>query len=585
MKRLILILILIMTGCHNKDIYRHNPTSILKLNEDTSSFNFKIEDKFSLSMWVMPIDNNDYKSILSIKDDNNFFRLQTTLDDSGLNIEQCFDNQCEYMVAGQYFSLNYNSYNHLVLTVDECNYKLYINNDLALDKVLNNSISDFNNPIIALGNDIIYNYQHLNADSYNIELYNDILTSEDINDLYYQYYPYVLLDSITIDNIDSISNDTWLYPEIDNTYPAVWTSLNPDILTINDNRIKILKDIETDTYVDIELKVTINNKEYTKIFKVLLKAINIIDETIQYINNNINYIIDDNTNMPTNYKGVNIEYIKDKDKLNIVLSYKDIKHKYSINPIYLDKYKATLMSYQDNKDNTRYAISYDNINYKSIETIYDSTNTLDTYMFRNKTGNINIINKDINNMINIYDDKYNIISSNDLKYYNNVLKLDKSSINTAKIIYDYNSLEYVLYYSTNNGLGIYYSTSKDLINFSYPKVLSTIGYAIKYPIIDNSDGLFKLLYVDDRLYSKSLFLGYNNTLLDDEFSIIDDTYVILDNNINNMVKYHNRLIINDRDLYIDNKYVSNMELPLDLKHINCIIDITGKEINDIMDAR
>ena len=46
--------------------------------------------------------------------------------------------------------------------------------------------------------------------------------------------------------------------------------------------------------------------------------------------------------MPTNYKGVNIEYIKDKDKLNIVLSYKDIKHKYSINPIYLDKYKATL---------------------------------------------------------------------------------------------------------------------------------------------------------------------------------------------------------------------------------------------------
>lgn len=506
---------------------------------------------------------DDY--IFVLKDaDNQFIRLANSLDqgNSGLNLWFETKDGGEWLVADKDYTLKVNEFNHIALVMDNGTVSLYLNGQNIVSGYFNNLTTSLNDAVFTVGKDTIYDYHHFEGIFQDFKIMNEAMSDEEIDDLFMSFYPEVLLERITFDYMDDLVENFWLYPEVDNTYPATWTSSDTAFIDIQNNRSVItLPTVEQgDQVVSLSIQTTINNQTYRKDFDFTLRCES--SETYVYrdvkaLKVDMGYILDEGYELASltengsviSWTAISGEVaidsgilykLSDEDKvpytLQATISNQDVSEQVLFEGILLDSYTGYIMMYFNGdleNEKGKMAYSYDGLNWINLDNFTLSSSlgngrVRDPFINRDKDGNFTILATEgyDNPEIYIWHSEDLIDLSNHslqtIAYYIPSIKSTGNRAWAPEFYYDDENDMYYIYYSDpeNNG-SIYYVTTSDFVDFSYPDTFFGPGYSVIDATIITMNGKYYLFYKDERDGAKTIFYSTTDSL-DSLFSVAYD---------------------------------------------------------------
>ena len=386
--------------------------------EDAYSIDEKIIEvgnKFSFSYWLLVDDINNNASIISLKDDNNTYELIGFNNDNGLTLLK----DGEVIISSEEY-LQPEIYNQLVLTYDNGIFKVYLNAKVILETNIDKM----------QGIQLVINDEGIDGQIEKTNVYENILSENEIIDDYEYMLPYVYLYDLKFNDMDNIKEDFWLYPELiidEENYPITWTSDNEDVIKPYRNHgVITIPDESTD--VILHASVVVNGITYEHDYKFRVNAKDdiqsLLQEDVDYLVNEMGYIANNGQSLITMGKnGSNISYeivegsayIQDgilyKDsqeeksmiKLSATLTLGVYSQQITFDLCLLDEYVGYIMSYFINNDSEdekgALAYSYDGLNWTALDNYLlsselGSTRIRDPYIGRDKDGNFIILATD-----------------------------------------------------------------------------------------------------------------------------------------------------------------------------------------------
>ena len=520
MKKILLVLLLMVSliGCGSQPFvaFNYNENDVIYLDEEVVSYN--ISNKSSLSFLLNPSSNFEDDIIFSAND---------------------------YIVYNKDLKLKTNKENYVVINFNNKNIEIYVNGELVKkDKTKSNL------DLVMFGiNDSISGYIR------SVNENDSIISSSNVKEQYKDVYPYILLNDLKFNDMDDIQEDFWLYPMANDEFTITWTSDNEDVIKTDKNH-GVIGEVDKDTTVRLTATINTDDKIYTKDF--YFNVLNNDEKTylkrdLQSLINDMGYIIND-AKMLSNkgYNGSDISwkalagncYIdnnilykdsnaseKENIRLEATLTNGGYEESVEFDLCLLDQYAGYILTYFNGnleEERGKLAYSYDGLNWidlnngdEVLSSELGNGRIRDPFISRDKNGDFVIMATEGFDNPSIY-----IWQSEDLIDLSNnklvdVAVKDESLHSTGErawapeFTYIPSLDTYYIYYSDplNEDAGsIYYVSTSDFEEFSYPNSLLNVGYPIIDGTIIDVDGKNYMFYKDERVGATTIFYAQSNDL-------------------------------------------------------------------------
>lgn len=646
LKVLLTVLLLISTGgCQNKTLAVGEPTSISFENLTTidgmASQAYIIDeavlnidkDVFTFQCWILPTNIDNGAAILSLQGEGISYDVIGFDEDNGLSL-----SDGEKIVANSDAYLQMDVYNQLVLTYDKGKVKVYLNAVLAFAT----SIKDLPDLQLTIGQ------AGVDGQIEEASIQDGIVSEDVIEGSYVNMQPYVYLYDLQFNEMDNVKEDFWLYPELvigEDSYPITWTSSNEDVIKPERNHGVITIPDQTTT-VTMHADVMINGQHYEQDYQFTVCANDdveaLLEEDGQKLLNELGYIANDQQSLPSSGANGSMimyevlagdAYVEDnilhknttEEKpmitLKITLNLQDKQLVEEVSLCLLDEYAGYLLSYFINNDSEdekgALAYSYDGLNWTNLDGYLLSSElgtgrVRDPFIGRSKDGDFIICATEGFDNPNIYlwesDDLIEILDHQLVKvaYPNDRLQLTGERAWAPELTYVSEEDRYYIYFSDpldEDSGSIYYITSQDLTNFSYPRSLLSVGY----PIIDGTitcvDGINYMFYKDEREGAKTIFYAQSMDITQGFGKAYDNKFIFEQKEIEGPFIFKN-IHGDNYYLYVDNYpnqkfYVASFDklghdanfvwldeeaysLPSEQTRHGSVIPVTQKELDRII---
>ena len=520
MKKILLVLLLMVSliGCGSQPFvaFNYNENDVIYLDEEVVSYN--ISNKSSLSFLLNPSSNFEDDIIFSAND---------------------------YIVYNKDLKLKTNKENYVVINFNNKNIEIYVNGELVKkDKTKSNL------DLVMFGiNDSISGYIR------SVNENDSIISSSNVKEQYKDVYPYILLNDLKFNDMDDIQEDFWLYPMANDEFTITWTSDNEDVIKTDKNH-GVIGEVDKDTTVRLTATINTDDKIYTKDF--YFNVLNNDEKTylkrdLQSLINDMGYIIND-AKMLSNkgYNGSDISwkalagncYIdnnilykdsnaseKENIRLEATLTNGGYEESVEFDLCLLDQYAGYILTYFNGnleEERGKLAYSYDGLNWidlnngdEVLSSELGNGRIRDPFISRDKNGDFVIMATEGFDNPSIY-----IWQSEDLIDLSNnklvdVAVKDESLHSTGErawapeFTYIPSLDTYYIYYSDpldEDAGSIYYVSTSDFEEFSYPNSLLNVGYPIIDGTIIDVDGKNYMFYKDERVGATTIFYAQSNDL-------------------------------------------------------------------------
>ena len=601
---ILLLLLLFISGCVNdfhivdiNDDYSDSSSGVISKDSVIDCDLLDNSSDYSISFWIKPKFNYLDSFLFTLVNSNDeFIRVSNSIENSsgsyGINLWLSSDGD-HWLTGHSDFSLYTNRYNHIVFTKDHLNlYSLYLNGDLVGSNIFDSDF-DMDDLRLVIGYDCIYDSNHSEGSYRDLKVYDYILDSSSIKDEYDLYYPNIILDNISFNNMDDRIFDLVLYPQIDSTYDAIWTSSDEDIIDIVNNKGIINDDILVDSEVTLRVSSTINDIEYYKDFVFMVRANNsdtFVDRDLELVDNYLGHIINDGDVlidygsygskisyqvMDGDVEIVDYNVIKnsnvDKENISIkvVVTNGSVSKEFIKDLILLDEYYGYALMYFDGElgsESVYLAHSIDGLNWTNVSdsallsASIGNNRLRDPHISRDKDGYFNIV------LTQGFD-------TNSIYYYHSKDLIDFESESLSRIVYldrglglsglrawapesyyDDSIDAYRVIFSDPLGYksgAIFETITKDFINYSYPSKI----FSPNYPVIDgtiiNDRGYYYMYYKDERDGVSSIFYSVTNDLSEGFELKYDDLFLSKYKYVEGPIVFDD-IYSNNRIIYLDN---------------------------------
>ena len=520
MKKILLVLLLMVSliGCGSQPFvaFNYNENDVIYLDEEVVSYN--ISNKSSLSFLLNPSSNFEDDIIFSAND---------------------------YILYNQDLKLKTNKENYVVINFNNKNIEIYVNGELVKKDKTNNNLD-----LVMFGiNDSISGYIR------SVNENDSVISSSNVKEQYKDVYPYILLNDLKFNDMDDIQEDFWLYPMANDEFTITWTSANEDVIK-TDKNLGVIGEVDKDTTVRLTATINTDDKIYTKDF--YFNVLNNDEKTylkrdLQSLMNDMGYIIND-AKMLSNkgYNGSDISwkalagncYIdnnilykdsnaseKENIRLEATLTNGGYEESVEFNLCLLDQYAGYILTYFNGnleEERGKLAYSYDGLNWidlnngdEILSSELGNGRIRDPFISRDKNGDFVIMATEGFDNPSIY-----IWQSEDLIDLSNnklvdVAVKDESLHSTGErawapeFTYIPSLDTYYIYYSDpldEDAGSIYYVSTSDFEEFSYPNSLLNVGYPIIDGTIIDVDGKNYMFYKDERVGATTIFYAQSNDL-------------------------------------------------------------------------
>ena len=516
---LVLLLIISLVGCADSQPF--------------VAFNYLEEDLINLNEEVVSFDVNNKSSIA--------FLLNPS---SNFNNDIIFTSD-DYVLYNDGLKLKTNKENYVVINFNNKNIEVYVNGELVRKDKANNSFDQ----VVFGNNDSIKGYIR------SVNVNNSIISASNVKEQYTDVYPYILLNDIKFNDMDDIQEDFWLYPMANDEFIITWTSNNEDVIKPYKNH-GVISEVSEDTIVTLTATINTNNKTYTKDFYFSVLANNektYLKRDLQSLINDMGYIINDAQSLlNVGYNGSEITwqvlsgncYIdnsalykntnadeKEMITLQATLTNAEYQEITEFDLCLLDEYAGYLLTYFNGnleEERGKLAYSYDGLNWIDLnngDTVLSSElgngRIRDPFISRDKNGDFVIMATEGFDNPSIY-----IWQSEDLIDLSNnklveIAVKDESLHSTGErawapeFTYVPSLDTYYIYYSDpmdEDAGSIYYVSTDDFEDFSYPNSLLNVGYPIIDGTIVNVNGKNYMFYKDERVGATTIFYAQSNDL-------------------------------------------------------------------------
>ena len=520
MKKILLVLLLMVSliGCGSQPFvaFNYNENDVIYLDEEVVSYN--ISNKSSLSFLLNPSSNFEDDIIFSAND---------------------------YILYNQDLKLKTNKENYVVINFNNKNIEIYVNGELVKKDKTNNNLD-----LVMFGiNDSISGYIR------SVNENDSVISSSNVKEQYKDVYPYILLNDLKFNDMDDIQEDFWLYPMANDEFTITWTSANEDVIK-TDKNLGVIGEVDKDTTVRLTATINTDDKIYTKDF--YFNVLNNDEKTylkrdLQSLMNDMGYIIND-AKMLSNkgYNGSDISwkalagncYIdnnilykdsnaseKENIRLEATLTNGGYEESVEFDLCLLDQYAGYILTYFNGnleEERGKLAYSYDGLNWidlnngdEILSSELGNGRIRDPFISRDKNGDFVIMATEGFDNPSIY-----IWQSEDLIDLSNnklvdVAVKDESLHSTGErawapeFTYIPSLDTYYIYYSDpldEDAGSIYYVSTSDFEEFSYPNSLLNVGYPIIDGTIIDVDGKNYMFYKDERVGATTIFYAQSNDL-------------------------------------------------------------------------
>lgn len=605
---------------------------------------------YTVSFWIKPSSNKTGTVVFSLEDDNgNYLKLLSSGYSDGVYSGLTLTNdQDEWIVADGINTLKTGRYNYVAVTVSSKNAVIYLNGTAVAEGKIH---TDLNNPVLRIG----YDSSTVNSE---IGYYSECtvagsaLDAETIQSNYQQKYPAILLDTIEFEQSEDQIDNLWLVDTAIDGVAVTYTVSNTDVM---DYRGIITKP-DKDTAVDLTATIDTGISSASKTFTVNVLADS--DETFikrdaKSLDADVEGVLYSRETLPetepygsaVSYKIINgnadvidhtiikTDEAEEKERITIeaTLSLNNEQIIKTYDAVLLDEVGGYIMSYfngdvTDEEEKGKLAYSTDGLHWTALnnaEPVITSDlgngRIRDPFIGRDADGSFVILATEGFNNPYIY-----VIKSPDLidlseqsliqvSYYDAGLEMSGTRAWAPEMLYDNEKDLYYIYFSDigfdsgsdENTGHIFYVTTKDFIDYSYPRSLFSPGYTVIDGTILTQEGYYWLFYKDERKGSQTIFYA-STTDLSKGFDVAYDGEFLLTE------KYmEGPFVVSSKDntvnyLYIDNynnadfhvasfstlgedndiQWLSEDEFSLpedDMRH-GASIPVTEKELQAIINA-
>ena len=550
MKRIIflmLIIVLFLIVYTKQDIQHEilKNTQEIKI-EEIVKFNHNVypsaglkDNNFTILIWLNSETNYPWNSLLSMGDDkDNYIQLSLNGTDyvgnkCGINFAykskdkliRVFSEMDDQIITG--------IYNQIALTYNGDELSIYLNGKKISSKFCDLNFENFQTEKIMVGKSMFFNDPEIKGEYNVFYILDNVLTEKEIKKDFDSRFPNIVLDTLSLSYVNDLKV-VWL-PE--NPYHGYYISYyieENDYVVLDGYKIERIKDPDDDITIKIKMVIENEGNYYERIIHlpVLSKKTVNLEEEKNWFNNSIGAIIDNNSRLPLEKDGDQIQWSIVQGNVEIVdgiikktsaeeietcIIKAEISNRiYEFNVNILDEYVGYIMSYfngVEGKETANLAYSYDGLHWMEIpnsegflKTELGTQRIRDPFITRKKDGTFVILaTQGFNNDSIYYWDSKDLIQFDNHKlvqvsFYDSNISMSGERAWAPETYYNLNTDEYYIIFSDtgNENGGMYYITTHDFKSYSYPKRYFYPGYISIDGTIVEKDGFLWLFYKDER---------------------------------------------------------------------------------------
>lgn len=502
------LLLFVLFGCSNyEEIPYDNKELIVDFNE-TKSEDLKLKKEFTISFWLKPEANYYGSTVLTLNDDKQTLTLLcNTMDENyySTGLYLYHDNGAIYKDGNS--RLDTYTYNQVVIRFKNNTFYLSLNGEEVGNGMFSKNL-DTKNLSISFGGNLF------KGEFKDIQIVNKYLDDEVILSNYNENLLY-RLDNVDYD--ETFKQDASGKVRCPNSkYDIVYTS-ESNLINIEDNYLIFSNnDSEKDVTANIIASTTINDIKVEKTISFNIKGNNLdnkIDEVVNKVSNNLNYIISESNTFDTKvddylitYEVIdgeasfdndtkhfikNSENEKENIKVKATITLDNLSREITKEITLIDEYYGYLLvyftgydgypDYLAGRETIYFATSTDKVNWtkltdkKTISTSEGSGRFRDPYIQRTKDNKFVIVTTEAYSNTGMYvidTDDFENFDVNLVSFTSNdaVLGLDGNEVWAPEFFYNEDKDMYTITYSdpSENCGGIFAVDTKDFKNFSYP---------------------------------------------------------------------------------------------------------------------
>lgn len=522
------------------------------------------EEAATISFWLKPQLNLPGTPILSLVNAQGEIMKLTAMTQQedrqqGMALQMKADGSEQWLLGNLEFTLNTYRYNYIVLVFSGSQATVYLNGQQAFSGDLGQPLSAIESSWLVVGKDGVNYGQCMEGTFQDLKIRSTALSGDAVWEEYRLFYPEVLLDELTLPDLDDLQEDLVLYPELGNEFPAVWTSDNPELIRIENNRgIVRVPEGEQDQTVTLSVSAEVEGRHYERDFTAVVRADTPqtrVDRDFNALQRELGAWLNAQTPLPQSGEyGSQIDWqvtsgevmirdhslIKtnpDQERTPAVLTatihQQQVSRTLQWEGIVLDRFEAYILSYFNGdlgEESGKLAYSTDGLHWTALNdgqpVLTSSLGTgrvRDPFIGRDKNGDFIITATEgyDNPSIYLWRSRDLIDLSNHslqrIAWYDNGLNSSGQRAWAPEVVYDRESGQYSILFSDTlreKSGAIFAVTTPDFQTFSYPRALFQPGYAVIDGTLMQAEGRYWLLYKDEREAAQTLFYASASSLSD-----------------------------------------------------------------------
>lgn len=514
---------------------------------------------YTISFWIRPENNYPDTCIFSLS--NN--KEQIMLTGSGYSNEifsglTLSDSDGNWIVADGGTTVSTERWNYLALVVNGKTASLYLNGEEAASGTFHGTMSG---AVLSIGNHD-QGLEPMQGKLSDLRIRNESVSAETIRQEYESSYASVLLDTISIPDASHLNRDLWFVDTVIEGYQVRWDVEENDVLDARGFR----KNTVTggDAVVHVSLGDETSQAEKTILIHVDgTDPETLLEHDAASLDADIEGVLFSGTVLPgQEQNGSDISYsvisggaefsdtslIKTSEQekepvvFEAVLTLDDLSVTRTYSVTLLDEAYGYVMGYFNGDLGSekgflalsRDGLSWNKVSGVTIDADLGSGRVRDPDLTRIKDGsfvltategadNPSIYLSFSDDLITFTDPELILVSVPD-----DGIGMDGLRAWAPEVIYDNEADLYYVYFSDpHDDIGkIYRVTSTDLESFSYPKVMLDTGYPVIDMTIFPMNGLYWMIYKDERAGALTVYPGYTSSLEEGFQKVLDWKYLI-----------------------------------------------------------